>query len=85
MYFKPVCKTGTHRPVIYILVMTLYFIPKNRSINLAAPDVSSTASTNPREVATPSPQMGHAHSLLLKLVSESDSKSVAFTEEVSDQ
>ena len=38
------------------------------------------------EDLSPSPlsklQMGHAHSMLLKLVSESDSKSVAFTEEV---
>ena len=38
------------------------------------------------DVATPSPstkmQTGHAHSMLMKLVAESDSKSVAFTEEV---
>ena len=38
--------------------------------------------------ATPSPttkiQTGHAHSMLMKLVAESDSKSVAFTEEVDD-
>ena len=38
-------------------------------------------------IATPSPttkiQSGHAHSMLMKLVEESDSKSVAFTEEVS--
>ncbi|XP_060562860.1 LOW QUALITY PROTEIN: protein hobbit-like [Ruditapes philippinarum] len=47
----------------------------------------SNLSIDAQEVATPSPstkmQTSHAHSMLLKLVAESDSKSVAFTEEPS--
>lgn len=46
----------------------------------------SNLSIDAQEVATPSPstklQTGHVHSMLMKLVAESDSKSVAFTEEV---
>ncbi|KAL4223450.1 hypothetical protein ACF0H5_016921 [Mactra antiquata] len=47
----------------------------------------SNLSVDAQEIATPSPsskiQTGHAHSMLMKLVAESDSKSVAFTEEPS--
>ena len=46
----------------------------------------SSLSSETVAMATPSPstkmQTGHAHSMLMKLVAESDSKSVAFTEEV---
>ncbi|XP_005096164.1 protein KIAA0100 isoform X2 [Aplysia californica] len=61
----------------------------NRSFSLSSPDIQSESGEDPGgEAVSPSPlsklQMGHAHSMLLKLVSESDSKSVAFTEEPSD-
>ncbi|XP_076453404.1 protein hobbit-like isoform X2 [Babylonia areolata] len=56
---------------------------RNRSFSLSSPP----GELNPNPMS-PSPlsklQSGHAHSMLLKLVSESDSKSVAFTEEPSN-
>ncbi|XP_070204899.1 protein hobbit-like isoform X2 [Littorina saxatilis] len=56
---------------------------RNRSFSLNSPPLEKHA-----DPMSPSPlsklQMGHAHSMLLKLVSESDSKSVAFTEEPSN-
>ncbi|XP_055863164.1 protein hobbit-like isoform X2 [Biomphalaria glabrata] len=61
-------------------------VTKNRSFSLSSPD-APPQSTESLDIA-PSPlsqlQMSHAHSMLMKLVSESDSKSVAFTEEPSD-
>ncbi|BFZ05396.1 hypothetical protein BsWGS_08435 [Bradybaena similaris] len=61
---------------------------KNRSFSLGNVDAAVSGETNGSDSVTPSPmsklQMGHAHSMLMKLVSESDSKSVAFTEEPSD-
>lgn len=54
---------------------------KNRSFSLNSPENESSS-----DPTSPSPlsklQTGHAHSMLLKLMSESDSKSVAFTDEV---
>nr|KAG5698428.1 hypothetical protein BaRGS_006623 [Batillaria attramentaria] len=58
---------------------------RNRSFSLNSPQGEAQAAADP---TSPSPlsklQTGHAHSMLLKLVSESDSKSVAFTEEPSN-
>ncbi|WAR03618.1 K0100-like protein [Mya arenaria] len=55
--------------------------------NAKFPQRGSNLHLDEMEVATPSPsskmQAGHAHSMLMKLVAESDSKSVAFTEEPS--
>ncbi|GFO14522.1 protein kiaa0100-like [Plakobranchus ocellatus] len=68
-------------------------IANNASIASNRSSKTSQGSHGPHKVdscvgaedSNPSPmsklQMGHAHSMLLKLVSESDSKSVAFTEE----
>ncbi|XP_025090124.1 protein KIAA0100-like isoform X2 [Pomacea canaliculata] len=56
---------------------------KNRSFSLNSPENESSS-----DPTSPSPlsklQTGHAHSMLLKLMSESDSKSVAFTDETSN-
>lgn len=69
-------------------VLSLFkYQQKNRSFSLGNVDAAASGEANGSDSVTPSPmsklQMGHAHSMLMKLVSESDSKSVAFTEEVS--
>lgn len=59
---------------------------RSRSFSLNSPPANGAVPT--ADPMSPSPlsklQMGHAHNMLLKLVSESDSKSVAFTEEPSN-
>lgn len=58
---------------------------RNLRASMGGRDPSKVDNCVGAEDLSPSPlsklQMGHAHSMLLKLVSESDSKSVAFTEE----
>ncbi|XP_059177083.1 protein hobbit-like isoform X2 [Physella acuta] len=69
-------------------VETTPSVTKNRSFSLSSPDTAPPNSEAGSDLTNPTPlsklQMGHAHSMLMKLVSESDSKSVAFTEEPSD-
>ena len=74
--------------ICFINISNIAFLYlKNQPIKLAAPGVVSASNAESSTASTVSPmsklQHGHAHNMLVKLVQESGSHSVAFTDEVS--